>query len=46
MITTSTTLEREQLENEAELFSLLLTCDCLEKLYVRDVIRSEEYQIN
>lgn len=34
--------ERDRLENEAEIFSIMMTCEMLEKLYIRDSIGPEE----
>jgi hypothetical protein len=35
--------ERELRENESEIFSLLMTSENLEKLYIRDVVDPDEY---
>ncbi|VDM61548.1 unnamed protein product [Angiostrongylus costaricensis] len=36
--------EREQMENMSELFAVLNALECLEKMYSRDYISSEEYK--
>ena len=35
--------ERDRLENEAEIFSIMMTSEILEKLYIRDSIGPDEY---
>lgn len=39
----TTSAERELYDVEADIFSLLLASESLEKLYIRDVIQPEEY---
>lgn len=36
--------EQERIENEAEIFSILMTNEVLEKLYIRDSIGPDEYK--
>lgn len=38
--------ERDRLENEAEIFSIMMTSEILEKLYIRDSIGPDEYPTN
>lgn len=35
--------EQERIENEAEIFSILMTSEVLERLYIRDSIGPDEY---
>lgn len=41
----NTAAERERYDVEADIYSLLLATESLEKLYIRDLVSADEYQI-